>query len=363
MKTFAVTGRVETLVFAGDGRELLVDDREPDVPHDWCGGLYDRPARRLVWWDWQTGEPVHVLRLRDTLYDPTKTPEEWEEYGLRASDWDPGQPARNAFIDCGGRVVAAVWSWTNKEDGMSLFDLERGRQLEILVGARDFPYRVAFDPRERAFAVAGVCDGDGSHGFRVCRYDNGSNSAQWLRGFELGFDQAETLTLADRFVVATTGPTVRIWDWTTNPTQRPGPDASDEEWDEWEARWEAPRARAHRELTAAAPVNALVIDPAGIDVIAGTDAGLEVWRSTGPLPRHAALAREVAPVRALAQGTDGRLLVGGDGGVEWWDVRSGSCLARFDWGIGPVTAVALDPTGTLAAAGARGTVVVWDVDG
>jgi hypothetical protein len=49
--------------------------------------------------------------------------------------------------------------------------------------------------------------------------------------------------------------------------------------------------------------------------------------------------------------------------VEWWQARGGERIARFDWGLGPVTAVALDVTETLAAAGdVRGNIVVWDVD-
>jgi hypothetical protein len=243
---------------------------------------------------------------------------------------------------------------------MSLFDLESGRQLEVGASVRDFPYRVRFDPRERTFAVAAMCEGDGSHGVGVRRYTDKPNGTTWLSGIGLGFEPVEVLALADRFVVATTGPRIRIWNWTakTAPEPEPTDDATPEEW----ARWQTGATRPHRELTAAAPVNALVIDPDGLEVFAGTDTGLEVWRSTGPA-RHAVLPSEVAPVRALVTGANDRLLVAGDGGVEWWQAQVGERIARYDWGIGPVTAVALDPTGMLAAAGdARGRVVVWDVD-
>src|ERR1051325_4583965 len=131
MKTFTAARRVETLVFVGDGHELLVDDRGALRPHNYGGMPQSSPARRLVWWDWQTGEPLRVLRLRDTRYDPAKTPEERQEQLGGESDWSPEQPARSAFIDRDGRVVAAIWEWTNKEDGMSLFDLEGDRQLEV----------------------------------------------------------------------------------------------------------------------------------------------------------------------------------------------------------------------------------------
>lgn len=348
MKTLTVgTGRIQTLAFAAAGRQLLVDERGPLQSHEFIE-QESYPARKLVWWDWHTGSVVREVRLRDMLYDPTKTSEQWEEQMLGDADSTPDEPARNAFLDTSGRFCAATWEWTNKEDGLTLFDLEHGKQLEIIVSGRDFPYRVAFDPRHRRMAVAGMSEGDGSHDVRICRFSELPKSVIRLNGFNLEFNPVEVLTLADWFVAATTGPTVRLWDW-RQVTRAFHPTRKD--------------IRVKRELTANAQIHALAIEPNGLTVIAGTHTGLEMWRSEGD-SRHAELASEVAPVRALVLGASGRLLVGGDGGVEWWHIQTGERLARHDWGIGPVTAVALDSTGTLAVAGdATGRVVVWDVDG
>lgn len=357
MKTFvAGTGRIQTLAFVGDGRQLLVDERDPLQPR----GLSSYPARKLVWWDWQTGPVARELRLRDTLYDPAKTPDEWQEQLLGESDTSPDQPARDVFFDCAATFGAAIWPWTNKEDGISFFDPASGKQLEVSVSG-DYPYRFAFDPQKPVYALASRCDGDGTHGIGVCRYTVETNARTWMRGVALGDDPADALAVADRYLAAASGALIRLWDWTAKPPDPPDPDAEFEEWGEWESgRQQTP---PQRELTAFTAVNALAMSAKPLEVFAGTDSSLEVWRSNGS-PRYVSLACEVAPVRALLLAPNGRLLVGGDGGLEWWYARTGERIARFEWGIGPVTAVALDATETLAAGGdARGNVVVWDVDG
>lgn len=52
-----------------------------------------------------------------------------------------------------------------------------------------------------------------------------------------------------------------------------------------------------------------------------------------------------------------------DATVHVFDTAGWGCRVRYDWGIGPLRAVAVSPDGALAAAGgSRGEVVVWDVD-
>jgi WD40 repeat protein len=82
----------------------------------------------------------------------------------------------------------------------------------------------------------------------------------------------------------------------------------------------------------------------------------------GPAVRVFRASRPV--VRDLAFDPTGRILAtaNGDPVVRWWDGATGSPLRSFDWGIGPVAAVAFSPDGCLcAAAGERGRVAVWDV--
>lgn len=60
------------------------------------------------------------------------------------------------------------------------------------------------------------------------------------------------------------------------------------------------------------------------------------------------------------------ILTGEGSTVRLWDHTAHSVAPResFDWGVGRVSAVAVSPDGTLAAAGgASGEVVVWDLEG
>lgn len=62
------------------------------------------------------------------------------------------------------------------------------------------------------------------------------------------------------------------------------------------------------------------------------------------------------PVLAIPRRVDGR------GEVVFWEVRAGAEPRAFDWGIGPVGAVAFSPDGFRCATAGQSKAVVWDVD-
>jgi WD40 repeat protein len=70
---------------------------------------------------------------------------------------------------------------------------------------------------------------------------------------------------------------------------------------------------------------------------------------------------------ALAFAPDRPLLafarnVGDAGQVVFWDAAARAELKRYDWGLGPLGAVAFSPDGFRCAAASRTKAVVWDVD-
>jgi WD40 repeat protein len=69
--------------------------------------------------------------------------------------------------------------------------------------------------------------------------------------------------------------------------------------------------------------------------------------------------------QALAFTPDGRLLAAtrNDRTVRFWDTRTWSQAAAYDWDAGPLVSVAIARDGMRAAAGSRrGLIVVWDLD-
>jgi WD40 repeat protein len=69
-------------------------------------------------------------------------------------------------------------------------------------------------------------------------------------------------------------------------------------------------------------------------------------------------------VTALCRTAEGNVATASaDEQVIFWDLAGGKPRAAFNWEIGPVHALALSPDGMHAAAGgAKGDIVVWDLD-
>jgi WD40 repeat protein len=86
------------------------------------------------------------------------------------------------------------------------------------------------------------------------------------------------------------------------------------------------------------------------DLKAGTELSLDRWHAGG-------LA--FAPDRPLLAFTDHAPETGE---VVFWDARARAEVRRFDWGLGPMGAIAFSQDGCRCATANRTKAVVWDVD-
>ena len=93
------------------------------------------------------------------------------------------------------------------------------------------------------------------------------------------------------------------------------------------------------------------------------------WRVIGiwnleTLSQTARINVDHKPFLDAALTPDGRQLLtvtNNDTHVRFWDLASGELMAKYDWGIGKLTAVAVAPDGLrIACANAQGQVVIWD---
>lgn len=109
---------------------------------------------------------------------------------------------------------------------------------------------------------------------------------------------------------------------------------------------------------------ALAFAPDGPALVFSAGRALFAW--------SAVAARETARVQLASKyfldaafTPDGRRLitVSREGAARVWDVGAWACERSFEWGVGPLRAVAVSPDGTrAAAAGDSGRVVVWDLE-
>jgi hypothetical protein len=373
MRTFSAgSGKVHALAYGADARLLVVDLRGEPTQHPWMGFPF-QPARELVWWDWSEGAACRRFRLRDSLYGPGGALAGEDDRG----DWSPDSPAFDVSFRPGLARVATAWEWTNKEDGVCVFDVDSRAVVHLRTPYKTHALRLALAPDGGKFAVATVNDMDGSSSLEVWNLaPEPAESENLATQGALGSWQAwrrerirdqkaacanpyrplGAMTFDGRFVaVCGEEATLLIWD-SSQAAQVGGEAEAESGEDEWPEPPEVPRKEIGYvpRCLAFAPGSAL---------LAGAGERLGVHDLTAN--RWVLFNRSGPPVSATAFAVGGRRLLAGNtaGGAELWDVTAGRLLRAFDWGRGPVTAVAISREGDTCAAGTEtGEVIVWDLD-
>jgi hypothetical protein len=144
------------LAYSPDSRSVVVDVRQEKRRHPF-EGFPIRPVRELAWWDWTTGTAQHRFRLRDALNGPCGALANEEDRG----DWDPAAAFDVSWCFDPWRIAAA-WEWTNKEDGVCVFDVDGQAVVDLRTPYRTHVQRLALAPDGNRLAVATVNDMDGS---------------------------------------------------------------------------------------------------------------------------------------------------------------------------------------------------------
>jgi WD40 repeat protein len=367
MRTFTVgDGRVHAITYSPNSRSLIVDVREELKEHPFMGYSF-RPARELVWWDWTTGTVQRRFRLRDSLYGPGGAQTEGNERG----DWAPESAAFDVAWCPHPLRVATAWEWTNKEDGVCVFDPNHLQVIDLQVHYKTHVERLALAPQGDRLALHTVNDMDGFAMLETWDLepaarpdslpldvddlipwedDHQRRNRQTLNACRMPFRRLSGFAFNGQLLAAAGPEQPTVWIW------RPGSVVPETD------SWGFP-------LLPEPPATEVGFAPhclafaRGVPLLAVGGAGLTVHDTTAN--HWTALDRTGPVVSAGAFTADGRLLLAGTeaGSVELWDVDSRRCLKALDWRSGPITALAPAPDGFSCAAGtAAGAVVVWDLD-
>jgi WD40 repeat protein len=369
MRTFfAGDGRVQSLAYCPDGQSLIVDLRDP-ARDRLCSGC-NLPARELVWWDWRAASATRRFRLRDSLYGPGGA-----NTGNANEDWSPEAGTLDVSFSVNPLLVATAWEWTNKEDGICVYDAEKQQTIDLWVPYKTHTLRLAISPDGKRLAVATQNDMDGSSLFEIrdlesppCEDQDSAleetlvNSfAFWNHILEQRVQEAakgccnpfyplHTLAFDGRFVAAS-GPRGTFLVWGSHADRLPVKQAEEDP-----AAPEAPEVKA-----SFIPGCLAFAGKRHLLAVGGEGLGLyhcltDTWTS---------FERSGATINAVTFAADGQLLLAGTeaGTIELWDVRTQRLVHGLTLGHGPITVVAFASDGHTAAAGTgSGQVIIWDRD-
>jgi WD domain, G-beta repeat len=323
MRTFKLKkcNRIHGLHFTPDNQQLLV-----------IGGYEADGINDIAWFDIATGNVVRRLELLADFY--TTSPD-FHRLVLGTDAYDRSDLGKLVQF-CDPQADPIEWhalktgvSWSRSSSALVLDGLAftpDGAQLYVGIGRQTFSpgrgvtgwaHRVAvcsFDPA----GVVAALDTDGPFGVRAISPDG-------------------------KRLAATGGPggeaTVKLYARPDRPAV---------------ARFDPPQTRTR----------CLVYSPDGtrVAIANGQKAFLLTADKLTPVAELAGHAKQVNAL-AFTPGGQRLLSAGHDGAIRLWAAEDGRPVKAFDWGIGPVTAVAVAPDGlTAAVAGKSGQIVVWDLD-
>lgn len=362
MNTFSVgSNRIHRIAYTTDGRFLIVDAREPQTKHPWMNAHCQR-THELTWWDWLTG----VLHKRFTLSDCLK--DEVESDLLFA-------PALELDFSINPIRIATVWEWTNKEDGVCVFDVEQLQVLSLRIPHKTHTERVAISPDGSSLVAAIMNDMDGSGFFEI--WSTGEvkrepveqpliSEGTWnfalptagepessVQGCENILGPLSSMIFDGRYlaVAAVNDPNVMFWDTTTPPPPIPN---------HW-AGISYEEARKHvPEFEVGFNVRNLIFSPQSTQlVVCGDGLGLydviaKQWTRWDVQPARTNTATFDSGSQFLFIGTE-------NGTVEVHNVATTKRAKSYQWNHEPISAIAISPDNMTCAAGtANGNVIVWD---
>jgi WD40 repeat protein len=378
MRRFSVgDGRVQTLAYTSDSRSLVVDLRGEPQSHPWIRISF-RPATELAWWDILSAIATRRFHLRDSLYGPGGALSSLESAEDRG-DWNPNGPAFDVSFCVAPLRVATVWDWTDKEDGVCVFDADQNQTIDLRTPYKTHTRRIRLSSDGSKLLAATVNDMDGSALFEVWNLspepvDEGPEHPEaersWRdqmmcerhtaiqRGCANRLGSLADLVFDGRFVAAIdeSRPILLVWDSSTSTLGEDSPrvPAHDRDWDV--------SPHKGREIDIGFAPRCLAFSPAASLLAVGGDRLILV----DPLTSRRRQRRRAGPaVSAMAFSFDGRVLVCGtvSGSVELWANGSGRRFRTFEWDCGPISAVAVAPDGFTCAAGTEtGQIIVWDRD-
>ncbi len=360
MRTFHVgDSQVTSLIYTLDSRQLVCDVRGPSRTHPWYPNLPVGQCHELSWWDWSSGVVNRRFRLRDSLYGENGVLLDTED----AVDRTPNETALDVSVASNG-IVATVWEWTNKEEGVAGYNVPMTEGVYLSVPYKTHIHRIALAPNGSSIAAATVHDMDGSSLLEVWKFGRLSpeeieahqsaeggwgrvaddRAAEMDRACLNPFQDLATLIFNGKFLAASGLDSDRVVVW--NPGD---PRSIDRE--------------ENPSISVGFSSGCLALTPNSSWLAVG---GKGLCLIDPVSLQRVSLLRTGPRISAVAFSPDGMTLGTGrvDGATEFWSLAQQPTLrATIQLPLSTVTTLTFSPDGlTCAAGGESGRVVVWDID-